>query len=288
MRAYLLLVTCLALVISPQTAVYADAERSIERLVELRFVPESVLLFVIDGSSVTAIPAQFAPLPNPTISPDKYVNWLVAGRLPNTVNTSAGKVEVAALVESKESEHEFFPPLAVEVPGQIPNVSELRAKLLARKHVLDSWQVQLKVQGDALRRLRDDADTIANFGRIIEAQDELSRSQSEFDNLGRDIENLQKFLVLIKNFPEPRNFSRREGELTRQLAMLSEVAKKSESSQDQRAASSEGEMQRKIEIVEATRDEDLDALQRRLFELRRTRARRTHEADSEYGNQRVE
>lgn len=144
----------------------------------------------------------------------------------------------------------------------------LRSTVLAKRKELKSWEVQLREQQESLRRLRADAEVIGDIGRILDLQDELDLTNARVKDTEKDIETLIGFIRLARSRPQPANFARREVQLQQQISLLADAVTKSERDEFRRKSSSEVRLQQQLKLIEDTRHEDLDLLQKKLDELR--------------------
>jgi hypothetical protein len=145
----------------------------------------------------------------------------------------------------------------------------LREYLLKRKQEARSWQTQIDAQDDSLRRLRADADIVADLSRIVEVREDIDRVRQSIRGLQQDQANLEEFLRLARTGPQPRNFASRERQLTKQIVELADVAKGTESGEFSRRSDAEREVQQQLALIEQARGLDLDGLQRELVQLRK-------------------
>jgi len=151
--------------------------------------------------------------------------------------------------------------------GALPSIEQLRALLLESKASLQSKEKSLASALADVRRLRADADAIANLGRIVEVEAQMKVARAELESIERDRKNLQDLLTQVKAAPPPKNFARREVELTSQIAELAAAAKSAEAGEVQRVALE----QRRIAMVDEVATEDLPSLEAELQRLRAER-----------------
>ncbi len=177
------------------------------------------------------------------------------------------------LVLNSDGKYMRFPENGTATPGEtsVRDPDALREYLIQRKEVLKSWQMQIQVQEDSLARLRADAEVIGSLGKIVEVQDEIEKTKKSIRDLEGDMENLQYFLKASHSSELPINYAAREAQLTKQIAELAAAAKFAESSELKRSSLTQAELQRKLALVESTRGEDYDGLQRDLLRLRSKR-----------------
>ena len=167
--------------------------------------------------------------------------WLVGTKVilpPDVQNLNFSLVLV-----SKDSHYFFFPPETIgNLSSEDLGVDPYRLKEQLKDKLAELRNLELtgKKQEASLNRLRADAEIIGNFNQIFSAHDEKERLLAEIRGLSNDIETMKNF---SKVRPEPANFSRREGELTRQLAELAAAARNVESGEsDRRMAGDENDM----------------------------------------------
>jgi len=267
----------------------AEEYTLIDRVVQLDFVPRQAIFLVETGAeSFESVQGMIFGLPQENAGDKK--RWILGCKIPRV--KTAENALASVLILGENGAFAYAPPVS-KGSSDSHSPAELRERLVQRKAVLQSLRVQATAQDESLRRLRDDADAIGNFGRIIEAQDENKYLIAEEHNLEKDIERLKKFLTLAKEHPQPKNFVRRELELSQQLARLSELSKHVENDELTRRSEAEGDLQRQLEMVEATRFEDISKLQSELQNLRRKReslggSESGGGSDDEYGNQRIQ
>ncbi len=235
------------------------------------FVPDAVLFLVsVDGINTIAVPG-VSVIDNisKTTASGASLDFIVGTKL--EVPEEKEQVSFSVILKSKDGRGSFVPKtdwIFAEHNEFGDSVESLRTYLLKRKEALRSWQVQVNTQEDSLRRLRADADVIANVSRIVDVQDDAERLKQEVESVNTDIENLKYFLKLANLKTTPKNFARRELDLTKQLAELAQVTKQAESSEFSRRSMSEADLQRKMAEIEETRDESVEALSEELTRLK--------------------
>lgn len=167
---------------------------------------------------------------------------------------------------------EFVPPTNLELSESnsgLGAIDGLREVLLQRKAILGSWRMQAQAQEESLKRLRADAEIIGEFGRIIDTKEEIERVKSDLASVKKDIQNLDHFLKLAKTRPAPANQVGREAQLVKQLSEITQVSHSVELTELRRRTGAETELQRKLALIEATRQDDLATLTSELERLKR-------------------
>ena len=189
--------------------------------------------------------------------------WLVGTKV--SLPPGAQTIKFSIVLVSKDNRYFFFPPATVDNLGSEElgvDPAGLKDRLKSKLDELHTLEITAKKQDATLNRLRADAEIIGNFNQIFSAHDEKERLLAEIRGLNNDIETMKNF---SKVRPEPANFSRREGELTRQLAELAAAARNVESGESARkAGGGEAELYGSPEEIQQLRE-----LRRHRIELER-------------------
>lgn len=280
MAARVLFISGLLSIFCNEWALAAERALFIDQSASADFpIQEAYFLVSVDQEQVIRVKATIVP-------PYLGTNRVLTEK--NELNTTSHSKLGAKVLVSDESDSFSFTTLLVGTSTQyafVPSqswdlrhkeifrgsIEALREQLLRQKEVLRSWEMQSKAQDDSLARLRSDADVIANLGRIVDLKEETDRATAEVRDLDKDIATLKKFLTLGKGSLAPSSVLAREGQLTRQLTELAEAAKSAEANEGVRRSGTEADFKHKLSIIEATRLEDYDLLQRDLVRLRKNR-----------------
>ncbi len=235
----------------------------VDRVVSSQFPLSDALLFVdFNNGSVARVDAEMVLLKSAVGREGSSSEWLVGAKVKVPGDSQEIALSAVLLGENGEVDiaaPELWSPLRDE-KGDITK-ELLQAHLVEQQGVLKSWEVQMDAQKESLRRLRADAEVIADVGKIVDAREELERVSTDILTYEKYIASLKEALKLVKLLPVPRNFSQRELQLTQQLQELAQAVRQAESGEiDRRAAYEEG-LQRKLEIVEETRFDDLETLE---------------------------
>jgi hypothetical protein len=151
------------------------------------------------------------------------------------------------------------------------SASRMREELQEAKASLSALESRRDRQGKELERIQRDADTIANIGRIIDAEDELGEVTSDMERLQQTLAGTQEQLSSLKTLPRPSNYAKRESELSAFLAEFGRIARDSEAEVFQKLEAAEKDMREKTALIEATKGDHIDLLQKELTALRRER-----------------
>ena len=229
------------------------------------------LLLEIPGQGFQRLEAVFVPASGSLDKAAPGALWWIGARA--QVPVAVSDLRYSIMCEGDANRFSQYGPFDVDtsVDSFGGSTGLLRERLLQRKGILKTQLIRQREQESALERLRADADVIANLSRIVEVREETARARSAEHDLEKDIANLQELLRLARTAPLPKNFAGRESQLTRQIAELADAARLAESQEQGRRATSEEELQRRVAIIERTRNADYDALQRELLRVRRQR-----------------
>lgn len=238
------------LIILLASTVYGDSSQNLEYMiywdVACPFVPAKVLFFVAyqDGD-LKRISGESVPLDTKNGEPP---SCFIGTAVPAAADVK--ELTFSALLVGKGRQFSFVPPIrwSSEVRPEIDSgPDKLRDYLMARKQELQTLRAEGKVKDDELAKLQHDAEIVGNFGRIIDAKEEIFRLKEQIGGLERHIEKLSHQLDLVRAQPAPRNFDRRESELTQQLSELTQLARKAEIDESDRRAKAEAALRRERE-----------------------------------------
>jgi hypothetical protein len=250
----------------------------LNREVALSFAPETAFFVVqFDSGAPVRVPAVLVPPfvnPSMAVAGDAEPKWLVGGEVAipagaremRSFGVALGRDKEAAALELVSQEIEHL-PFSGDSEGQ------LRAHLMERKGVVSSLKLQMAEQESTLRRLREDAEVVGNFARVVDAREELAKVEASIRSVDKDIANLERFLGLAGAYPAPKNYRNREQQLASQLIELTEAARKAEQGEFLRRQSAQGDMQNRLRLLEAARTSDVSGLGEQLSILRTERER---------------
>jgi len=269
-RAFMrLLVVVLCGLLAPPVWSQSPARDSSEGILldqsrKLNFKPvEAFFLVAFDDQRTVRVPAMMlTDVPGSEPREDAFVLRSAGVRI--IPPPGARRITFSTVFVGAGTRLEFAPPETVELTD--PRVAgrstdALREELLQRKAVLGSWRMQIQAQDESLRRLRADAEIIGEFGRIIDKKEEIEKARADSASVRKDIENLEHFLKLAKTRPAPANQVGREASLVAQVSEITQVSHAVEMTEMRRKAGAEADLQRKLAVIEATRLDDLGALE---------------------------
>lgn len=269
----ILLAMLLWATVVPLSARAADVPSALflSQEISVSFEPDEVYFLLEVGGTAERVKAALITLPNSTAS-TTLPRYVAGVRLPPEVG--AASVRYSVVVIGKGSQFEVIPSRTEDLnsrPAFFGSTDTLHEAIDARKEVLASYRLQIQSQEESLRRLRQDAEVIGNFGRVTEVSDEVSRLKQEIADADKSAEILENALRRVGNASVVKYTVARESQLTRQLSELAEASKNAEAGEISRKALMEADLKDRLAIVESTRFDDFDALQRQLAELRAQR-----------------
>lgn len=228
-------------------------------------VAKAFILSYAPGEAVSVLPAVSLS----SATPDKI---LLVGRVPFTRDTHnlifllggvAKTGEVTSAIHTLSS--------GAEDPVTQLDTVQLRKAVEERRTMLTSWDKQAREQTANLERLQEGADVIANVGRIIDAEDELGAIKGDVERLSSSLKLANERIKSLSDASVPLNFTRREAELTSELNTMSTAVKTTEATALQKVSAASADLQQKLALIEATKNEHIDLLERELASLRRER-----------------
>jgi len=257
---------------------YAEEHRLlIDFELSLSFLPEEAWIIVSDGKTLDRQPAFTVPPADVEMEGVKDERtlgtgkWLFGGRVVPPVK---GNARYGLLVFGKVGQVAFAPlrgRAAGEVIDNFQDTESLHGYIQQRKERLNAAMSIEAEQEAELKRLRSDVDLIADIGRIVEVREESISTEENLKRLDKDTQDLERSLQQVSAYPTPRNFLRREAELSKQTIELGGAAKAAE----ERAKKNEAEQietpAQKRELIESVKDENEQALVQKLGTLRRYR-----------------
>lgn len=257
---------------SKNTTLPAGEVVILSHTLDLNFVAEEAFFIIEMENSVRKVKAVMVPpfgQDEPNTGGGK---WHLGAFL--QVPAQLTSLKYSVLVRGVDKYVEYVPNVSWELNTQNTfsgSVELLKGYLNQRRQVLRSWQAQMRVQDESLKRLRADADIIAQVGKIVEVKEEVDSIKGEINSLSRDAEVMHEFLKQVRNQAQPKNFSRREIDLTKQISELVQVVKSAEAGEGHRRKKSQSELDKKLALLEETRLDDEDNLRSELASLRARR-----------------
>jgi hypothetical protein len=245
--------------------VRAEGSKIVHDFVEISFKPVKAEAVVVDAEkNIFIIPAVI--LENSEISENKIPKSYIIGvkvdglveqpQLMSVVVYGDGTAEFASTIKDISSS-DLISDSAIQ----------LRDKILAERRDLSELREMLNSEVFNLKKLRLEAGRIADLGRIIELDEDTRRLKEAGDAVERDIASLKVSLEAVKDLKEPRRFERRKVVLTEQLSELAKAALAAEQSAPSMKKTSESDLDRKLALIDATRFDDLDELEREYQSL---------------------
>ncbi|MBX7143497.1 MAG: hypothetical protein K1X79_03525 [Oligoflexia bacterium] len=268
MKTIARLIKLLVLVFAYQQGAVADGSITLLERVTINFKPVRAVFVVLPKSQQPLkVPALLLPGSQPGM-------WFVGARVP----ASSASIDAfyTALVEGDNGTYLTLPAQHLseeEIRLASLDSDQLRDKLAEERASIGEWQQKAQEQAQQLARARQDAELIGNYSKVLEISDEIERTKLAITRAEDDAQNLQELVksVSATSSVPPRNFVNRELQLTKQLVELAEASKRAEGDELQRRAGAETALQENLNMVEATRGDDPEALKRELAALRQER-----------------
>jgi hypothetical protein len=221
---------------------------------QLDFTPrEAAIVAGFDTGEVLSVVA--AIIPPQRNSPDASLNstwWFAA---PVRIPVGAREVTWLARLVSPTGEV-IFTELEDRGLVEVDGVPELRAEVIQVSKQVSAAGAELITLEREMTRLRGEAEAIGNFGRIIDAQEELDRVEGELSQLADQTVSVQQFLQKAQIFGATGAQPVREQQLTREIATIAEATQRAERGEFMRRASSEREARRMMEALEIARSDE--------------------------------
>lgn len=161
--------------------------------------------------------------------------------------------------------------------------ADVEARLQERRSALRSWESRVAAQSESLGRLSADAASLAKVGDLIGTEEQLLAVQRDTERLSAALASAKGRVELVKQHGVPPNYTRREAQLVEQVSELSTALKSKEASATQRVAAASAELQRKLNLIDETKDQQLAVLQGQLKRLRTERERLEREVAEQNG-----
>lgn len=154
-------------------------------------------------------------------------------------------------------------------PTRFFSSTQLRDLFVERRGVLRQLQTEVHAQETRLQGLQQDADAIANVSKIVSVEDELRDVKLKLQKVDEAFKSIERRSVQLKTRPAPLNADKREAELVSQLGILSTALVATENNALRKIKTASGELKRKLQLIEDTKNEHLVILEEELAELQR-------------------
>jgi hypothetical protein len=173
-------------------------------------------------------------------------------------------IKLVSVTVTGDGTAEAVTPIRRVGPNDILQISpeNLRNEIKTKRADLASLETTLNKEVLNLKRLRADAGRIVNLGKIIELEDETKKIKESADAIERDIAALKVSIEAIKDIKEPRRFDNRKVVLTEQLSELAKASLAAEQAMPALKKTSEMELDRKFALIQSTRFDDLEELEK--------------------------
>lgn len=272
MSGRIYLIMFLLAVVLPSLLCAQEQRLLVDFELPLSFVPDSASVIVLTENTFARKPAFIVP---PVISDEEPAStagkWLFGARVPQP---EKGSPRYGLVVFGRGGEVAYAPlgGRATNDPvDSFQDTESLHSYIEQRKDRLNAaMSVEAEQEGE-LKRLRSDVDLIADIGRIVEVREESLTTEQNLSRLDKDTKDLERSLQQVSSYPPPRNFLRREAELSKQVIELGAAAKQAEDKAKKTEAEQPETPAQKRELIESVKDENEQALVQKLGTLRRYR-----------------
>ncbi len=218
---------------------------------ELDFSPrEAVIIAGFDTGEISSVSAAVVPPQRIGKESAEISRWWLAA--PVRIPVGARSVTWVTRIVSPTGVVTFTTPRdrsLLEVDG----VEQLRAEVRQLSTQTSNAGKELVALEKDMTSLRREAELIGNFGRIIDAQEELSRVESELSQLADQSLSVEQFLQKAQNFAVPGGQVAREQQLIREIPVIAEATQRTERTELMRKTSSEREAKQMMVALEAAR-----------------------------------
>ena len=246
-------------------------QRLLVHTAAIDFTPQEAYLIIktVDGKFIS-YKALMSPIENGASE------WIVGAYIEEPLNNPPQSFNLLF----KGNDNELFYTQSVNIDSineadYKMSVESMKRHIQKRKDELNTWIVQNKAQAENLRRLRADAEVIADLARIVEINEEIDFIKYEVESIDRDIETLKGDFSLVKTMKQPVNYMRRELDLTKNYSEILDQVKLTEGNEQARRSQSQDEIQRKLRLVELTRFDDEEQLRQELINIKKSRENST-------------
>jgi|GEM_PF-6388300 len=218
---------------------------------ELDFTPREALIIAgFDTGEVFSVSAAIVPPQRLAKDSSDVSRWWLAA--PVRIPVGATSVTWIGQVFSPSGAVSFTVQRSRSL-SEVDGVPQLRAEVAQLSTQVTTSAKELVTLEKDMSRLRSEAELIGNFGRIIDAQEELSRAQGELSQLDDQTVSVTQFLQKAQNFAVPGSPIAREQQLTREIAVIAEATQNVERHELLRRSSSEREAKRMMVALEEAR-----------------------------------
>lgn len=142
------------------------------------------------------------------------------------------------------------------------SVEQLRESIVVQRKAVRTIEGDLETMERNYQRLRSDAEMIGSLGVLIAQREEVIKAKDQISRLQEDVADLNSFLTGVSSSTKPKNYERRQRDLTQQLAELAQVARGTELSESHRRRKNESQKAEIEALIKETRNVSLSKLKR--------------------------
>lgn len=271
MKVYRVILVLVSLIMLSPIQSIGDSEVILSKSIQVSFQIDEVFFLI---ESVRGVPERFkgqvrriySDSPEEGEKFDYAIALSVSPtELPNVFNYSI-------LAVGKNGELTIFDSLSSSIEELQKNqlaIDHIRQSIITEKLRANSLESELDAKNKEISEKQEKIYESAEFLTILDLDEKIREANNNIAGLEDDIASLREFINHTRNLNVPKNYSRRELALTKQIALLTDVVKATESTESQRAAEREATVNMQLQQIARTRFDDETQL---LQELRRLKS----------------
>ena len=269
---FMMITICIFYIFSLKNAFAQEVERAslssesciLSETLPIGFTPREAYLLVHDYN-ISLFQATFVPL--------KDNSWTVGGRIPKVQKSKVLNYSFVIFGNNDEV-MSISPEERAIAPQSLPclSIDKLKERLSERGAELKKTSELVKSEEKKLRRIQADVDLIADISEIVNVKEERLKLQDTLESLKRDVESMEKTFKEVRLRENPKNFLRREVELSQQIPLLAENSAQIEKAEKISRQLGESGLKKKLEAIHKAEGLDVKELEQKLLGLRKYRA----------------
>jgi|GEM_PF-5351334 len=234
-----------------------------------QFEPKEVIFFIRLEDQKNYRRSYGTIIPIFTETKDKGSVEYLAG-VPINLPPDTKSLEFSVLLMGGDGRSYVLPGAELRVtPDGIESLTSqlLRERLFAQKKTLSGMEAQLSLDRDNHDRLLADAEVISRLERVREVFRETELLKARASAVEKDIERSSRLLKSARSISPPRNYNARRAELNNQIRELTELHSDLQRQIANKGQGWEMEFQTHIQMIEETRNDDIELLESELKQL---------------------
>lgn len=196
--------------------------------------------------------------------------------LPLELNPDLTSLRSAVLVLGTGSDSSFIAAEEYKIHRDLLGAGVEKLQTLVSDDLSIKEQIQEKfaTKEAELTQLRLLVGEKSSLNQVVSMEQEVDRLLKEKESLRNDISILQEAILVAKDLPQPRKYTRREVDLGKQLSEIARVTGDVEDNESRLARLKQYELEKGVSAVEEAKFYDLEELEReyaRLQQIKRDR-----------------